>query len=1422
MNDNLNNNMNDMQNIEQNDYYNNDSYYTNNNYDDNYSDTTYEEKEKKNGIWWKILLVILIILIIIFLLLKFCGSGGKKSKDVLYTELTTRICTAAETYVMNNPSVLDRTEPGKSAVIKFKTLADANLIEAQIANPYYDGGLFSSGKQPKYYSMDNSVRLSVLNDGTLNCEMVDNANDVTAPELRLNGDVEITLALGTDFEDPGYSATDDYDGDITDKVVRSGNVDSKKAGTYELTYTVQDSAGNVTTKKRKVIYEEYADIEITLGSILDGVTPQISLKGSNPYCMVKGTQYVEPGAVATDNVDGNITDRIAVTNKVTGNLMGSFRVVYKVEDSSGNEAIAYRAVIVTTSCPTENESNKAVNTAPTITLVGKTSVTVNIGTNYIDLGATAYDKEDGDITSRIVTDTTVVNTNAAGIYKVIYRVTDSGGLTSTATRTVTVKQAVSSNPVVRFTEDKKNVEVLVGKGSDSLIKAPKAVNENGVAVSVSTRIEDYATKEAVGSIDWNKAGKYRVIYTAVHGNGTLKQTKTIVVTILEDKVTIGGKDAINVILRSDNCDINEADLINGGVTFTAPSNKTPIVVLAGNEGKACKIGTYEVIVGAKIDNGDAVKKSITVYVVNGTPEKAPEGAPSKVTITGNTANPSNVYNTNNVWVGGAVTGITISFASTPVSGSEIAHFEWSSDCKTSGGKISKLTSTTGTLTWTESGNSSVCVRAVTTKGVEGPWSDPVKLLIDRTGPTVEFTHDWVDDVDAWHNTPTLTVEYKATDSESGLDHFEYTYDDVKGKKAEDIVTYNEATGKLTVSEDTEPTRKELFVYVRAVDKAGNKGEWTTKPAYTNIDTVKPNAPELTVIGDNTAVVKIEAKFTDGTSVRPSGFGKLIYTLDDGEENEELTQIIDLPENESNANVAKYVKVWAVDKAGNKSDTFSAKNVVIAPGVKVTGVELKNGGTKIESGASCSTSTIHPQGTFTLTATPIPSNASIKDVVWSVADANIATVDENGKVVAKNVGLTVITAKIGTVSTTCTLNVTAQVSSTTSDDNSGGSSSSSSGNKNGNTTTNTTPQDNGCGSGMVKNNVGTCVPYWPTSSCAGICDSSSQTCVQNSSGSSNYHCDKKTSSSSSSSSSSSGSGSGGSTTTATKTTTKYVVTDPKTGINYYSLTLADAESNARDIANKGQNGTVVTVNKVTVQGNNNTEVGSRTKVSDIKINGTSQGTSVVKNDYSSSSSSSSSSKTPTKTTTTSSGSGKTTTTVKNNVTGKTTSTTKTATGTRTTTSGSSSSSQVQTGGRCFLKGTKVLTSEGYKDIDKISVNDIVLSYNEETKQNEFKKVTKLLIHENVSDTLYTFTINNNIVEASSAHRFYIKTDDSYEWKEAEDLQVGDIVMDSKGNYYPITNVTSRDIQDNLYNIEVEDNHNYYVTTSEILVHNAKTK
>lgn len=54
----------------------------------------------------------------------------------------------------------------------------------------------------------------------------------------------------------GATAKDDRDGDLTSKIETTGKVDTKKAGTYKITYTVKDSAGNVATASRTVIVKE--------------------------------------------------------------------------------------------------------------------------------------------------------------------------------------------------------------------------------------------------------------------------------------------------------------------------------------------------------------------------------------------------------------------------------------------------------------------------------------------------------------------------------------------------------------------------------------------------------------------------------------------------------------------------------------------------------------------------------------------------------------------------------------------------------------------------------------------------------------------------------------------------------------------------------------------------------------------------------------------------------------------------------------------------------------------------------------------------------------------------------------------------------------------------------------------------------------
>ena len=77
-------------------------------------------------------------------------------------------------------------------------------------------------------------------------------HDPIAPTLTLNGTETITVMWGSAYEEPGYTAQDNCDGDITHRVTVTGQVDIQKVGAYELTYTVADSYGNEATAKRTV------------------------------------------------------------------------------------------------------------------------------------------------------------------------------------------------------------------------------------------------------------------------------------------------------------------------------------------------------------------------------------------------------------------------------------------------------------------------------------------------------------------------------------------------------------------------------------------------------------------------------------------------------------------------------------------------------------------------------------------------------------------------------------------------------------------------------------------------------------------------------------------------------------------------------------------------------------------------------------------------------------------------------------------------------------------------------------------------------------------------------------------------------------------------------------------------------------------
>lgn len=108
--------------------------------------------------------------------------------------------------------------------------------------------------QVRRVEKDGKVYYSVTDRAGNTTERVRTINykDVTPPEITLKGDAEITLKAGTPFTDPGATAIDNRDGDVTEKMTVEGGVDVYRAGDYTITYRAADSFGNESEAKRTV------------------------------------------------------------------------------------------------------------------------------------------------------------------------------------------------------------------------------------------------------------------------------------------------------------------------------------------------------------------------------------------------------------------------------------------------------------------------------------------------------------------------------------------------------------------------------------------------------------------------------------------------------------------------------------------------------------------------------------------------------------------------------------------------------------------------------------------------------------------------------------------------------------------------------------------------------------------------------------------------------------------------------------------------------------------------------------------------------------------------------------------------------------------------------------------------------------------
>ena len=291
----------------------------------------------------------------------------------------------------------------------------------------------------------------------------------------------------------------------------------------------------------------------------DTEKPVIELFGDITITLKFGENYNELGAVATDNVDGDLTKKIKISGKVDTQKAGEYIIKYTVTDKAGNKTTIERKVIVekkkeepkedNKDTPTDNNTNNDSNNntnnntnndnnnyyrdtiAPIITfnisdayqnICTGNSVNISVNGPY---GYVARDNVDGNITSRvsITGDTGIIN--IPGVYNLYYTVTDSSGNRANASKQFTVRTC--GNPIkrpdpvisverIRVTPNNKTMNIS-DKLQLSVSIVPSNATNKSVTYSLDPSNSNVVSVTQSGLVTAKSSGTAKITVTSSNG-----------------------------------------------------------------------------------------------------------------------------------------------------------------------------------------------------------------------------------------------------------------------------------------------------------------------------------------------------------------------------------------------------------------------------------------------------------------------------------------------------------------------------------------------------------------------------------------------------------------------------------------------------------------------------------------------------------------------------------------------------------------------------------------------------------------------------------------------------------------------------------------------------------------------------------------
>ena len=401
--------------------------------------------------------------------------------------------------------------------------------------------------------------------------------DTTKPVIALLGADPQTVEFGTTYTELNATATDEVDDDdeLTRRIVIDANaVDVDLIGTYPVTYDVTDAEGNAADRVTRMVM-------VTDTVIPDITAPlAITFEATDTLTPLSRSDY---GTATSGDDTADITD-----DAPDAFPLGATTITWTATDPATNEMIATQVVTIVDT------------TKPVIALLGADPQTVEFGTTYTELNATATDEVDDDIklTARIVADASTVDTGTVGDYTVTYTVSD--------------KATNAATPVLRMVTVTDTAAPTITAPADITLEATDTLTPLGrthYGTATSTDREAMITDDAPLAFP---VGVHTITWTATDTNtlfSTAAQTITITDTTKPD-ITAPG----NITEEA----TGPTTPVTVGLATATDLVTDPVIITRSPEGNEFAVGTHTITWKADDGNGNIITAAQTITITDTT------------------------------------------------------------------------------------------------------------------------------------------------------------------------------------------------------------------------------------------------------------------------------------------------------------------------------------------------------------------------------------------------------------------------------------------------------------------------------------------------------------------------------------------------------------------------------------------------------------------------------------------------------------------------------------------------------------------------------------------------------------------------------------------------------------------------------------